>query len=582
MSLNREDSMDTVAASPRPIRVWPIGALAAFYWIFTLIVAQSDMAMFVRFMSGALSALAFLVVFLILWSSNGTVPGRTRLLGVGLLFGGAALGIVLAHSTYEPVGFLMASVPYVLTGVVAWHLFARRWTPAQARAALVALILLGFGTFDLIRWDGLDGRLRSSASWRWSTTSEQAFLAAKRAAAAESTPSKSWSLRSDDCPEFRGSRRDGVVRGQRLEGLGKDAPLPLAWKTLVGPAWSGVIAVDGRLVTQEQRGNAESVVCYDAETGKELWNHGDETRFEEGIAGPGPRATPTFHDGRLYSLGGRGLVTCLDAATGKSIWSRDLGKEGASPPPQWGNSASPLVVDGKVLVFVGGTGAKGVMALDAATGVPAWSKLGGKESYSSVQLLFVRGKPQLLAQDNQGLTGLAVADGAVLWQRPNPDPAVIPMLQAAPVDDHRFVVAFGAGIALLDLQEEGGIWKASETWSTQKFRPSFSNFVVHEGHVYGLDDGILACVDVRDGSRVWKKGRYGSGQVLLLAEPSLLVVLSEKGELALVDARPQEPGEVVRFPAIAGKTWAHPTVAQGRLIVRNAAEMACFRLTPTK
>jgi len=539
------------------------------------------MAMFVRFMSGAMSALAFLVIFLILWSSNGTVPGRTRLLGVGLLFGGAVLGIVLAHSTYEPVGFLMASVPYVLTGVAAWHLFARRGTPAQTRAALAVVILLGFGAFDLIRWDGLDGRLRSSASWRWSTTSEQAFLAAKKAAAAESTSSKTWSLQPDDCPEFRGTRRDGVVRGLHLEGLAKDAPLPLAWKTLVGPAWSGVIAVDGHLVTQEQRGNAESVVCYDAETGKELWSHGDETRFAEGISGAGPRATPTFRDGRLYSLGASGLVTCLDAATGKIVWGYKLCKQGAAPP-QWGHSASPLVVEGKVIVFAGGAGARGLSALDAATGVIVWEKLGGKESYSSVQLITVRGKPQLLAQDNQGMMGLSAADGAVLWQRPNPDSAVIPMLQVAPVDDHRFVVAFGAGIALLDLQEEGGTWKATETWSTQKFRPSFCNFVVHEGHVYGLDDGILACVDVRDGSRVWKKGRYGTGQVLLLADPPLLVVLSEKGELALVDAKPQEPGEVVRFPAIEGKTWAHPTLAQGRLIVRNAAEMACFRLTPTK
>ena len=247
-----------------------------------------------------------------------------------------------------------------------------------------------------------------------------------------------------------------------------------------------------------------------------------------------------------------------------------------------GNAASPLVVDGKVLVFVGGAGAKGVVALDAATGEPRWSKLGGKESYSSVQLVTVRGKPQLLAQDNQGISGLAVADGAVLWQRPNPDAAVIPMLQAAPVDDHRFVVAFGSGIALLDLQEEGGTWKASETWSSERFRPSFCNFVVHEGHVYGLDDGILACVDVRDGSRVWKKGRYGSGQVLLLADQNLLVVLSEKGELSWVDAKPQEPGEVPRFPAIKGKTWAHPTVAQDRLIVRNAEEMACFRLRTSK
>ena len=169
MSPNRESAMETdsaTAAGPRPVRAWPVVALAGVYWVFTLVVAQNDMAMFVRFMSGALSALAFLVIFLILWSSNGTLPGRTRLLGIGLLLGGAALGIALAHSSYEPVGFLMASVPYVLSALAAWHLLARRWEPAKARVVLAALILLGFGAFDLIRWNGLDGRLQSSVSWR--------------------------------------------------------------------------------------------------------------------------------------------------------------------------------------------------------------------------------------------------------------------------------------------------------------------------------------------------------------------------------------------------------------------------------
>lgn len=566
------------APESRPLRTWPIAALAAVYWLFHLLVAQNDMAMFVRFMSGALSALAFLILFLILWSTNGTLPGGTRWLGVGLLFAGAGAGILLADKTYEPVGFLMASVPWVLSAVAVWLLLARRRPAGAVRLGLAAVILVGFGVFDLLRWDGLDGRLRSSASFRWSTTSEQSFLAGRKAAAAESAPVKSWSPKPGDCPEYRGERRDGVVRGVRVTANWAQSPPLLAWKQRVGPAWSGVIAVDGRLVTQEQRGESEAVVCYDAETGRELWARLDATRFSEGIAGPGPRATPTYRDGRVYTAGANGLVLCLEAPSGALVWSRDLGKEGAAPPPQWGNAASPLVVDGKVIVFAGGPGSRGVTALDAATGKTVWEKLGGKESYSSVQRVDVAGKPQLIAQDNLGLSGLAVADGAVLWQRPNPDAAVIPMIQVSPVDDRRLVVSSGAGLALLELQEEGGKWSVTEQWSTQKFRPSFCNFVAYGDYVYGLDDGILACLSVKDGTRVWKKGRYGSGQIVLLEDPGRILVLSEKGELALVEAAPKEPGEVVRIPAIEGKTWAHPTASDGRLIVRNAQEMACFRL----
>jgi outer membrane protein assembly factor BamB len=144
------------------------------------------------------------------------------------------------------------------------------------------------------------------------------------------------------------------------------------------------------------------------------------------------------------------------------------------------------------------------------------------------------------------------------------------------------LVASGPGLALLEIKEEGGKWSAAELWSTPKFRPSFSNFVHHAGHVYGIDEGVLACVDAKTGERVWRKGRYGSGQLLLLADQGLILLISEKGELALIEAKPQEPGDVYRLQALIGKTWNHPAIAQDRLFVRNGIEMACFRLATLK
>src|SRR5262249_52457576 len=144
-------------------------------------------------------------------------------------------------------------------------------------------------------------------------------------------PPKAWSLKSGDWPEFRGGLRDGIVRNLTIETNWKDAPLQLLWKQRVGPGWSSVIVVDGHAVTQEQRGDQEAVTCYDVETGKELWNHEVKSRFEEGLAGPGPRATPTFRDGRIYALGGAGVVSCLEAATGAQVWVHDLAKETSAP-----------------------------------------------------------------------------------------------------------------------------------------------------------------------------------------------------------------------------------------------------------
>ena len=573
-----QDLASSPASTDHPLRAWPTAVLAAIYWVYHLATVQIDMPMFSRFMSNAMSALAFLLVFLILWLSNGTVRGRGRLLVLGVFIGGLVLGIALAHRSFDPISFMLTSVPIVLTVWAAGLFMVQNRPPITALTALAVGIPVSFLYFDLVRWDGLDGRLSATTSFRWSATSEDAFLATKTAAVPAAEPKKAWALKPGDWPEFRGVLRDGVVHGVRIETNWKDVPPQKVWKQRIGPGWSSMIVIDGFLVTQEQRGDLEAVVCYEVETGKEVWKHEDKARFSEGIAGAGPRATPTFHDGRVYSLGGGGLVTCLEAPTGKLVWLRDLGKETSAPAPMWGYSASPLFADGKVIVFAGGPSARGITALDAATGAPVWVKLVGKESYCSAQLVTVHGKPLLLMQDNKAMAGLSIADGSILWERANQSEAIIPMLQASPIEEGKVLIASGPGLGLLEIKEEDGKWSAAELWSTPKFRPSFSNFVYHDGHVYGVDEGVLACVDAKTGERLWRKGRYGSGQMIVLADQGLLVLISEKGELALIEAKPEEPGDVFRFQAIDGKTWNHPVVAQDRLLVRNGTEMACYRL----
>jgi outer membrane protein assembly factor BamB len=563
--------MDTPTA-PR-IRLWPAATLAVVYWAFQLVVTLNDMPIFARFMSNAMGGLAFLVLFLVLWLSNGTLSWKIRLSGLGAFLAGTAGAILLAHRTLDPISFLMMAVPPVLTAWTLWMFAARR---LGARALpLAAALLLANGYFDLLRWDGLDGRLASSSSWRWTVTPEQTFLASKSSTPAPDRTTPPWTLRSGDWPEFRGAQRDGVVRGIRLEKNWRDAPPEKLWRQAVGPGWSSVIVVDEHLVTQEQRGESEAVVCYEAETGKEVWVHAEEVRFSEGITGVGPRATPTFHQGKIYAYGANGILVCLDATSGKALWSARA-REKSIPVPMWGYAASPLIVDGKVIVFVGG--AKGIVAFDAASGAPAWSREGGGESYSSAHLVTLRGKPQIVMQANKRMAGLLAADGALLWERTNPTPASIPMLQPHVTDEGSLLASTAQDLFLLDVREEGGKWTASDKWLSTRFRPSFDDFVVHDGHVYGLDDGILSCVKVATGERVWKKGRFGSGQVLLLADQSLLVVLSEKGELALAEARPEEPSEPFRFQAIDGKTWNHPVLVKDRIYLRNNTEMACYRL----
>lgn len=568
------DPADAVAVpAVRTLRVWPVVALSSLYWASIFAVSQLDMPMFQRFMSKSIAGLAFLVVFIVLWLSTGRLSWKARLLGLAVFFAAVPLAVGLAHRSFDPFSFVMMTVPYVLTAWAGWMVLCRHTAPSQIGSLLVGLLATAL-MFDLVKWDGVDARLSSSISFRWSATAEQEFLAARTAPAA-SKESRPWTLRSGDWPEFRGPLRDGVVRGVRMATDWKGAPPEKVWKQAVGPGWSSMIVVDGFLVTQEQRGENEAVVCYEAETGKEVWAHQAGGRFSEGIAGPGPRATPTFRDGRIWAYGANGLLSCLDAATGRKIWSREA-RDPSVPLPMWGFSASPLLADGKVIVFAGG--AIGTAAFDAATGAPAWSREGGKDSYSSAHLLTVRGSRQIVMQDNKRMAGLSTSDGAVLWERPNVSPEIIPMLQLQPGADGTLVVSSGQDLALIEIQQDGAAWKVVEKWSTPRFKPSFNDFVVHDGHAYGLDDGVLACVDLKDGRRVWKKGRYGGGQVALLADQGTLLVISEKGELALVDAKPEEPGEVHRFPALEGKTWNHPVLWGDRIFVRNGAEMACYRI----
>ncbi|HXX94642.1 MAG TPA: PQQ-binding-like beta-propeller repeat protein, partial [Planctomycetota bacterium] len=337
--------------------------------------------------------------------------------------------------------------------------------------------------------------------------------------------------------------------------------------------WSSMILVDGFLVTQEQRGESEAVVAYDSSSGREIWSHDVSARFTEGIAGAGPRATPSFSGGRIYAVGGSGLLCCLEAPSGKVLWSHDLVKEAGSAIPHWGISSSPLVVGEKVVVFAGK-----VLAFESSSGKLAWSRDAGKESYSSPQLVRLLGKPQIVMHDLLKLEGLAVEDGSVLWERPGDGETAVPMLQPHPVGEGALLVSTKAGLARLEFKEEQGKWIVAEAWVSRRFTPSFNDFVVHDGHIYGLDNGVLACLDARTGERVWKKGRCGYGQVLLLEDQGVLLVLSEEGELGLVEARPQEPAEVPLLRAIHGKTWNHLAIAGDRLFVRNAQEMACFRL----
>ena len=381
-------------------------------------------------------------------------------------------------------------------------------------------------------------------------------------------------------PAYRGAARDGLYdHGIRTDWPGDG--LPLLWHQPIGGGYASFVAADDRLFTIEQRRDREVVTAYDSATGRELWTHGWETLFQEMMGGDGPRATPTWNDGRLFALGASGELRALDATTGALQWRTNILDDAGAANLTWAMAASPLVVDGLVVVLPGGGGGRSVAAYDADTGTIVWTALDDTQGYAAPMLTRLGGIRQILAVTAARVVGLAVEDGQLLWEHPWATSSGPPNISMPVVigGDKVFVSAgYGHGGALIDIAESGGRLSARERWHTTRMKNRFATSVLHEGYLYGLDESILACIDVETGELAWKGGRYGHGQ-LLLADGHL-VVLTERGDVALVRATPDGHQELARFEAIGGKTWNTPTIADGRLYVRNSTEMAAFDISP--
>lgn len=391
-------------------------------------------------------------------------------------------------------------------------------------------------------------------------------------------PTVATDVPAADWGEFRGRLRDGHYRGTPIvTEWPKDGLKPL-WHQPIGGGYASFAVAGSRAFTIEQRGGQEVVTAYDVNTGGEVWRTGWDTEFREFMGGDGPRATPTWWQGRVYALGAIGEFRALDADTGRTLWRRNILEDAQVSNLQWAMAASPLIVGSSVIVLPGGPNGHSVAAYDAASGRPLWSALNDKQAYTSPMLVTLAGRSQLLVVSARRMMGLTPDRGEVLWEYPWVTDNDINAAQPVLVDEgHVFISSgYGHGAALVKISETGGRWSAREVWQTNRMKNKFSSSVHHAGYIYGLDEAVLACIDAATGELKWKGGRYGYGQ-LVLAQGHL-IVLTEDGDLVLVEANPNSLNERARFPALEGKTWNHPAFADGLLLVRNLQEMAAFDL----
>jgi outer membrane protein assembly factor BamB len=378
--------------------------------------------------------------------------------------------------------------------------------------------------------------------------------------------------------DFRGPNRDGnYTEGPILTTFAGEGLKPL-WRQPVGGGYASFVIANGAAYTIEQRREREVVAAYDITSGRELWTHGWQALFTESMGGDGPRATPVWDGGRLYALGATGEFHVIDASTGRLFWSKNILKDNGAENITWGMANSPLIVDDKVIVTPGGPDEKSVVAYDKHSGQRLWGALGDQASYTSPMLVTLAGQRQVLVVTAKRVVGLGVEDGKLLWEFPWITMFDINSAQPIITDaNHVFVSAgYDHGSALVEVSRTETGFSVRTVWENKNLKNRFNSSVLYQGHIYGFDEGIFACIDARTGERKWKAGRYGYGQALLAGE--YIIVLTESGDLALLRATPEAHEELTRFSIIEGKTWNHPAIAGGILLVRNTREMAAFRI----
>ncbi|MDB6038865.1 MAG: hypothetical protein JWM99_2706 [Verrucomicrobiales bacterium] len=498
---------------------------------------------------------------------------------------GLAIAVEMAIRLWPKTSFQQKNIATAQVVVVSlfleigWVLFLSRlrWV---VRLAVFGVVVGVIGLVaGLFRIRGVTGDLLPILEVRWKQPRTLVLPAAKLPSAVNRP--KLIVETTNDFPQFLGPFRNANVNGPKLARDWKTQPPIELWRHPVGPAWSGFAVVGNFAITQEQRGEDELVICYDLGSGKILWSHADKVHYNTVIAGEGPRATPTIQSNRVFTVGATGLLNCLDLETGNRIWSKDIIADNHANVNGWGMSGSPLLVDQLVVVSPGGPDGRSLVAYTAPTGEFVWGGGNAGTDYSSPVLATLAGVRQILIF-NSKVTSHDLVSGKVLWEYPwrGGHPHIsVPVILAG--DRVLISSGYGTGSELLQIKKEADDkWSVSRIWKSIRLKAKFTNVVVRDGFIYGLDDGILVCLDSSDGSLKWKEGRYGHGQVILSG--SLLLVTDETGDIVLVEPVPEEHRELTRFTALHGKTWNPPALAGEFLVVRNDKEAACYRMTLAK
>ena len=544
-----DDGVGGPPARPR-LKMIPAIIIMVLVWALLIIPGKIWPLTVIHFVSMQGSGVLGILALTIWWFSSRGLPWKTRLVGYALIVAITIATFFLIDKSLT-ITMLVFGLPTALSILIgALTLFSGKAWPMRSKLSLAAFAAFMVAAL-FVRIGQIDAAFAFDLVPRWKPTAEDNFLAslqenetnATGAASDESIATELVSLPTEPSPtdwaEFRGPRRDGVIPGVTFGTDWEKNPPTELWRKNVGPAWSSFCVVGDVFFTQEQRGDQEAVVAYSALTGESLWVTSSEGRFEASMGGVGPRATPTYVDGKLFVTGASGLVQCLDAKTGNAVWKFDAEEGREAPPLAWGFASSPLIYDDMVFVIVSGGDDLGTVALSEVDGSVLWRAGHGGHTYASCQLATIEGDEQILIASDWGIESLDPKSGDSLWSNEWLIDGMARVVQPLVVGNAVYLgTGYGNGTRRVDVAKQtDGTWTATDDW-TANLKPYFNDMVYHEGHIYGFDGPIMSSIDAETGDKNWKGGRYGHGQSLMLPAMNAVLVLGEKGQLALVQASP--------------------------------------------
>lgn len=480
---------------------------------------------------------------------------------------------------------------YVIVLLFLFSAAVRRWYSKPVRIiaflAWIAMLVIPFAMIRLVT----DANLQVvGVRYVWSKAPDQR-LELPEVMPVDVTAGETLEITDHDFPGFLGPHRDGSIDGIEIDVDWSQHPPEILWEIPIGAGWSSFAIVGDRAFTLEQRGDAELLTCYALKSGEMIWSHMEQARHDTRLGGIGPRSTPTVSGGKVFSLGATGILLACDPLTGEVIWRKTLvtQKEAAIAADleniAWGRAGSPLAYKDLLIVPWGDSdeGRVSLAALDPDTGEIVWT--GGEEqiSYCSPTLAKMGGRDQIVIINESSIAGHDPESGSQLWihKRTGKSNADANTTQPIILPDNQFLLTkgYGLGAELIEVKQDdaSGEYAVESLWADRRLlKTKLSNALAWDGYAYGLSDGILECVEIATRNRQWRGGRYGHGQILRVGKH--LIVLTEKGELALVKLQPESFEELGRIPVFEGVTWNTIALSGDLLLVRNGEHAACLRL----